>query len=111
MVIDDLDLIGVVITPFEANSPLVVHPDAVLTCPAADQLLKAVARWNLKILKRFCRVQHDQFSKRRLLSRPGETSRGLPLKDLPGLRIAEAPDHIRSITRDVINVKRYSGIP
>jgi hypothetical protein len=34
MVIDDLDAVGVAVAPHEADPPLVVDPDAVLTAPA-----------------------------------------------------------------------------
>jgi len=39
MVIDDLDLVGVAILPAEADAPLVVHADAVLTRSVALQFL------------------------------------------------------------------------
>jgi hypothetical protein len=32
MVVDDLNILGIAVSPRETNSPLIVDPDAVLTC-------------------------------------------------------------------------------
>ena len=45
MVIDDLDALRRALAPDEADSPLIVDADTVLTLPAAAQSLKAVS-WN-----------------------------------------------------------------
>lgn len=43
MIVHDLDLVCVAIPPDEAQAPLVIDADAVLTRPVANQRLKTVA--------------------------------------------------------------------
>jgi len=49
MVVRDLDLESVALTPNEANPPLVVDPDAVLAPAVTRQLLQTVTRRDLQI--------------------------------------------------------------
>jgi len=44
VVVNDLDLIGIAISPFAANPPSIVDPDTVLPFPVARKLLESVAR-------------------------------------------------------------------
>jgi hypothetical protein len=43
MVIGDLDFKGVPFIPSEADTPLIMYPDAVLTCPITFQRFQSVA--------------------------------------------------------------------
>ena len=58
MVIDDLDALRRALAPDEADSPLIVDADTVLTLPAAAQSLKAVSRNRGHVLQFPCVVQH-----------------------------------------------------
>ena len=49
-------------TPLEADTPLVVHTDAVLTCSIAVELFKTVAWGHSKVLKRIGGVEDEQLS-------------------------------------------------
>jgi len=43
MIVRYLDVVGVAVAPAEADSPLIVDPDAVLTGAIATQLLQPIA--------------------------------------------------------------------
>jgi len=51
VVVDDLDLPGVRITPGEAGTPPVVDADAVLPGAVLLELLQADSRWNPQVLE------------------------------------------------------------
>jgi hypothetical protein len=57
MVIHDLDIETVPSAPLEAESPLIVDPDAVLSLAVASQGFEAVSRDRGKIVQARCRVQ------------------------------------------------------
>ena len=42
MVIHDLDVVGILVHPFQADAPLVVDPDAVLSSPLTTQGLQTI---------------------------------------------------------------------
>ncbi len=50
VVVDDLDVISVAIGPVEADAPLVVYSDAVLTGSVTAQLFETVARRHTQVL-------------------------------------------------------------
>lgn len=43
MAIDDLDVVGIAITPHEADSELLVDPNRVLTLPITSKRLKMIS--------------------------------------------------------------------
>ncbi len=49
MIVHDLDIVRVSACPTEAESPLVIDPDAVLTCAISQQFLKPIRRWDHQI--------------------------------------------------------------
>jgi len=61
MVVCNLDIVSISITPSEANSPLLVNPNAVLALAITREFFEAVTRWNAKIVESFCGVQDGQF--------------------------------------------------
>jgi hypothetical protein len=83
VVIDDLDFPGVPVAPDEADSPLIIDTNAVLTLPASMEWLEAVSRGNGQVRKRPRRMQQQQ----------------LPARDA----------FERSVTRNVTVVKEVSG--
>jgi len=56
MVINDLDIPGVLVAPDKADAPLVVDADAVLPFPVAFQRFKAVAGRGTKIVENCRRI-------------------------------------------------------
>lgn len=51
MIVRDFDFVGIAILPPEANSILIVDPNAVLACAIATEPLKSVSGWNSQVLK------------------------------------------------------------
>jgi len=49
MVIDNFDLIGISVLPFETNPELLVYTDAVLPFSVTAKALQAVTGWNRKL--------------------------------------------------------------
>ena len=62
MVIDDFDVVGVSISPLEADAPLVVDAYAELPDTVTGQCLEAVARQGHQIVDRFGVVQNFESS-------------------------------------------------
>jgi hypothetical protein len=44
MVVNNFDFVGIAISPFKADSPLIVYADAPLTCSISPKPLQAIAR-------------------------------------------------------------------
>jgi hypothetical protein len=42
MIVNDFDVVGVIVKPLKANTPLVVYADAVLSPPIAAEFFKPV---------------------------------------------------------------------
>jgi hypothetical protein len=66
MVINNLDRMSAAILPDEADAPLIVDSDAVLTRPVSFQTLKSVARGNIQTVQRDSGVEQLQLDPRRL---------------------------------------------
>ncbi len=60
MVIGNFNFIGISLFPHEADPPLVVDPDAILSFSIAGKLLQPVSRRNPEILERFRRIKDNQ---------------------------------------------------
>jgi len=61
MVVRYLNLVCISIMPSEANSPLVVNPNAMLAGAMTGKFFQAVTRWNAKVIQPLGCVQDDQF--------------------------------------------------
>ena len=59
-VVHDLDVDGSGIGPDEADPPLLVDPDAVLSCSVSAECFQAIAGRYAQVVERFRGVQHDQ---------------------------------------------------
>lgn len=57
MIVDDLDVEGMTVTPPETDPPLLVDPDAVLTLTIAFQGLELIRARNRKVFQVSRRVQ------------------------------------------------------
>src|SRR5208282_5857037 len=109
MVVRDLDLKSVVPAPSETNSVLSVDAYAVLTLPAAVQLLQSVPGRDRQVLQRRGAIEHGQFPSRHAGWRrtPGLTRS----PDFRRFFVGESLDHSVNITQRVNNVNRYAPIP
>jgi hypothetical protein len=108
VVVDDLDVVSGAITPHETDPVLLVDPDAVLTVAISLQPFQAVSGRDSEIGERFGGIQHEQLSERDSRKAGRNDPGSLAVEELLGLLIPEAPDHFRTITFLVINVKRYA---
>lgn len=96
MVICDFDLERVAFAPLEANSPLIVHSNAVRTRPIAGELLQPISRWNPQVTQLIGRIDDEQFTERGLLHLRWPTSDTLPVEESTGVFVSEALDHLES---------------
>jgi hypothetical protein len=102
MVIDDLDLFRRAFAPDEADSPLTVDPDAMLTLPVAAQSLEPVS-WNYRhILQYPGVVEHPKLPPCHR-SNVAESAALPAAEELFGLLAAERLDHSGSITWAPLN--------
>lgn len=69
VIINNLDIKSVTILPLEANSPLIVDPNAVLSRPVSAQSFQSVGRWYQQVLKCFGAMEIKEFTPDYLLNR------------------------------------------
>src|SRR5690348_14521434 len=102
MVVDDFNFMGIAVLPEEADAPLVIDPDAVLTFAVTFQGFQAIRGRNTKVFQGRRSIEHAEFAARDLLDigRQLPGSRSVP--DLLRLLVGKAPDHASTITRCVI---------
>jgi len=93
MIIDDLDLICIAVTPLEADSPLVVDANAVLAGAIPYQLLEVVPWRNAKVFQCLGSVQKQQFPQSGSLEKAGQLLDGETLKQAFGLLVAKTANH------------------
>ena len=106
VVIDDLYCVNPVRRPAEAEAPLVVDADGVLSGAGALERLKPVARGNPEIVQSLGQVQLDQFAPGRHLDGGRKIGSAFVMKNRLGGTAGEGLDHVFIVTHDVSNVKR-----
>jgi len=105
VVVDHLDIVSITLVPPEADSPLVVDSDRILTATAAGQLLQSVP-WNAsKLVESNGRVNGNQFLQRPALYIRWKASTRATGKKFGCLSRSEALDHLESVTVSVTAVK------
>jgi hypothetical protein len=57
MIVYDFNIVSVSIAPTEADTPLVIYPNAVLSLPVSYQFLKTISRRDKKIIQLLRRIQ------------------------------------------------------
>jgi hypothetical protein len=107
VIIGEFNVVGVGIAPSEADSPLIVNPDAVFSLSISGQLFKTVPRREAQIDQIFRGVQHNEFPLGEPLHVLVELSHADAIEDSFGVLVAKRPDHVDTITRPVMIVKRY----
>ena len=96
MIVNDLDLVRVTISPPKADPPLIVDANTVLTGAIAFQRLETVPRRHSEIVQRLGRVNGDQSAQHRPQELSGIAPNALALEQGFGIPIGEALDHFRS---------------
>lgn len=102
VVVDDDDLGDIAVVPAEADAPLVVDADAVLTTPIAFQRFQPIGRRDTQILETGSGIEHAQLASGNRLDIGRQPARALATPDLFGFLIDKAPDHTATITALVI---------
>jgi hypothetical protein len=85
MIIDDLDVVCVSVTPTKTNSPLIVNPNAVLTFAAAFKRLEPISGRNHHLPELRRSMQTQQFTAGDTLNVRRKLARGLSQKNALGL--------------------------
>jgi hypothetical protein len=107
VVVDNDYVVRIAISPGKTDPPLVIDADAMLAGSIPAELLQAIAWRDAKIVERFCRIDRDEFPEHGPARLGRVAANGLAGKEAFGVAIAEAPDHTRTLSRHVSNVKRY----
>jgi hypothetical protein len=92
VVVHDLNVVGISITPHKTKTPLVVDSDTVLPLPLAAQGLQTVPWWRCRIAQLGSAIQLAELSACDPLHGSKATTR-LPAVKSPGFRATERPDH------------------
>jgi hypothetical protein len=93
VVVDDLDLKSIALAPLEANSPLIVDANAVLTGTVTVQTFQPVAWGNSEIRDVLSVVQHSQLPSSYFLNHARQSTGDLALPDLFRVTALEGSDH------------------
>jgi hypothetical protein len=96
MIVDDLYVVSVSLSPHKTNAPLVIDTDAVLPFAVSCQCMKPIAARDTQIHQTFGRVQHQQFPSRRL-SNIHEPWDIFVIEKPPGVGAFEGLNHILMI--------------
>jgi hypothetical protein len=93
VVVGYLYVLSIAFRPPEANSPLVVDSDAVLTLTIPSEPFKAIAGRDSKIPERLGAIEDDQLPQSLALKRRGELPGNFTAEDSLCLPVSEAPNH------------------
>ena len=107
MVIADLDVMCSIGAPDEADPPLVVDTNAVLSGPVMSEPLQSVSRWASQIFQGVGCVQHEKLPVRLTLNFGSQPGNPLTFEDPPRERVPKAADHAIKLSSCDNNGKRY----
>ncbi len=68
MIVRDLDIVGVALGPSEADTSLIVDPNAHLPCAICFQSFESITGWVAQVLSRGCGIELAEFAKRPILN-------------------------------------------
>src|SRR4051812_23557536 len=93
VVVDDFDVVRIVLSPDEANPPLLVDPDRMLSLPIGLQRFEPVGRRYLQICKPPRAIQQAQFAQGAFLNVRRQSPATMAGPDGRGLTVPETNDH------------------
>ena len=105
MIVDDFDVIGIASGPPEADAPLVVDANTVLTVAIAFELLEAIARRCPEILEPHRRVYVAELSEHDAAEVRRKATNVLALPEALGVAVGEVLDH-RSIVTHCVTTRK-----
>jgi len=62
VIVDDLDVERVAVIPAEADPPLIIDSDAMLTLPISREFFQAIPRRHFEVAQRVSRVQQEELN-------------------------------------------------
>lgn len=107
MVIAEFDVVRSIGTPDEADPPLVVDTNAVLSGPVASEPLQSMARRASQVFQGVGCIQHEKLPVRLTLNLGSQPGNPLTFEDPPRHRVPKAADHAIRLSPVDSNVKRY----
>jgi len=93
VVIDDLDVVRVRTSPSEADAPLIVDADTVLTGTRSFQLLESIAGRYPEVFQALRSIHKDELSQHDALEIRRKAARRLTSKQACRVAIGETPNH------------------
>ena len=93
MIVDDFHVVGISVSPSEADAPLVVDTDAELPGAIALQRFQPVGRRGAQVRELDCGVQHIQLAECGTLQLRAEPLGATALKQRFGLAVGKIRDH------------------
>ena len=93
MVVDDLDLPGIAVAPYETDAPLLVDANAVLPPAVAPQGFQPVAGRRPQIFEPSGRLDRQEPGPRPPLDLHGQAANGMARENGCGALVGEALDH------------------
>jgi hypothetical protein len=84
VVVHDLDILNVTLGPSETDAPLIVDPNAHLSCPVPFQGFQSIAGRIAQVLDNCCSVKLAEFSKSPILNVSGKLAADPALPDSLG---------------------------
>lgn len=96
MVIRNLNLVGVAVLPDEADTPLVIDPDAVLSLTVSREFLQPICRRDSEIFQALGSFDHLELPLHGALDVWWKPARSFSREKSPGLLVAKASDHLGS---------------
>jgi hypothetical protein len=67
VIVDNLDFVGIPVSPLETDAPLIIDTNAMLAQPIAYQFFQAIGWRASQVLQRSGVVEHAQFTQGNLL--------------------------------------------
>ena len=105
MVIRNLHVGGAAFRPAKADTPLLIHADAVPALEVPFEGLEPVARRHSQVFESCRRVDHDEFAVHDILKVLRQPAGYVAPEKLLGFGVGETLNHPGLITQDVNSVK------
>jgi len=106
MVVGNLDIECLTVSPYKAYPPLIIDADAVLALAVARQGFQPVARRLAQVVKSLGGVDRQELGSGSLLNLRRQPANGIARKDRSGAFVAERLDHAGTYRTTLRNVNR-----
>lgn len=97
VIVDDRHVRRTSRSPDEADAPLVVDADAVLSSTVPLEEFQAIARWNPKFVEFLNRIEHQQLCEHLPSQSRVDAFHAFAMKQPLGIPIGEGDDHSDSV--------------